>query len=58
MPIWIIVPQICVMFLVSFFFGSFNYLLKDPLSSWSYKRPSTFDKVWFVSNLIVLSCFF
>jgi hypothetical protein len=58
MPIFIIVPSLVLMFLASLVFGSFIYLSKDPLSSWSYKRPTLFEKAWFVSNLIVLSFFF
>lgn len=57
MEFFVCVPALMILFFISFFVGTTNYCLKKSHGySWEVRTMS--DKVWFVFNLIVLSCFF
>lgn len=58
MPFFVCVPALVIVFLISLFVGTVNYLLKDSGSVWSFERPTAFDKAWFVANFVILSFFF
>jgi hypothetical protein len=58
MPIFMIIPSVIMLFLMSLIAGTINYLSKDSDSIWSFDRPTRLDKVWFVTNLVLLSWFF
>lgn len=57
MEFFVCVPALMILFFISFFVGTTNYCLKKSHGySWEVRTMS--DKVWFVFNLVVLSCFF